>query len=150
MADESRLSDLLTQWQEQHAQGRDVAVNELCRDCPELPPNSPGGSRSCARGTSPKRPTSRVRRTAFFESGTGRRPETAWHVGPEAKDAPTHSVADTLRGQLQWLRAARQTAGRGIARSDFSAPADSGMSGWPATPPRPRRGAQGVAGRPRR
>ncbi len=36
MADESRLSDLMTRWQEERARGRDVTVSELCRDCPEL------------------------------------------------------------------------------------------------------------------
>ena len=33
---EDRLNTLLSLWQEQQAQGRDVSPTELCRDCPEL------------------------------------------------------------------------------------------------------------------
>src|SRR5438128_645822 len=36
MRDESRLSDLLLDWQEQYALGRDLPAAELCRKCPEL------------------------------------------------------------------------------------------------------------------
>ena len=33
---EDRLNSLLTVWQEQQCQGRDLSAAELCRDCPEL------------------------------------------------------------------------------------------------------------------
>src|SRR5262249_26566885 len=33
---EERLNSLLSAWQEQQLQGRDVPAAELCRDCPEL------------------------------------------------------------------------------------------------------------------
>ncbi len=33
---DDRLNDLLSVWQEQQLQGRDVPVTELCRECPEL------------------------------------------------------------------------------------------------------------------
>jgi Flp pilus assembly protein TadD len=36
MNDEDRLADLLLQWEEMQEQGRDVAAEELCRDCPHL------------------------------------------------------------------------------------------------------------------
>jgi WD40 repeat protein len=35
---EDRLNSLLSAWQEQRLQGRDVSAAELCRDCPELAP----------------------------------------------------------------------------------------------------------------
>lgn len=36
MADDARLSGLLLQWEELQEQGREVSVEELCRDAPEL------------------------------------------------------------------------------------------------------------------
>jgi WD40 repeat protein len=36
MPDDDLLADLLLQWEESHDQGRDVAVEELCRDRPDL------------------------------------------------------------------------------------------------------------------
>jgi serine/threonine protein kinase/Tfp pilus assembly protein PilF len=38
MSADSRLDQLLSQWQERHAQGEDMAATQLCRDCPELAP----------------------------------------------------------------------------------------------------------------
>jgi serine/threonine protein kinase len=97
MADESRLSDLLTQWQEQRAHGRDVAATELCRDCPELSAELARRIEVVRQGYVAEDANFQSTVTAFFESGTGRRPETAWHVGPAAKEAPTQSVADGAR-----------------------------------------------------
>jgi eukaryotic-like serine/threonine-protein kinase len=99
MADESRLSHLLTRWQAERARGHDVAVTELCRDCPEL-------SAELARRIEIARQVDIAdvadypsTATAFFDGGTGRRPETAWHAGPppEDKEVPTHSVVDGAR-----------------------------------------------------
>jgi serine/threonine-protein kinase len=36
MADDHRLTELLLQWEELQEQGKPAAVEELCRDCPEL------------------------------------------------------------------------------------------------------------------
>jgi hypothetical protein len=33
---EERLNSLLSSWQEQQRQGRDLPAAALCRDCPEL------------------------------------------------------------------------------------------------------------------
>jgi serine/threonine protein kinase/WD40 repeat protein len=38
MSAETRLDQLLSQWQERHARGEDVPATHLCRDCPELAP----------------------------------------------------------------------------------------------------------------
>src|SRR5437870_13897517 len=89
MADESRLGDLITQWQEQRARGRDVAVTELCRDCPELSAELARRLETVRQGYIADDANFPSTATAFFDPGTGRRPETAWHAGPgaEAKEA---------------------------------------------------------------
>jgi serine/threonine protein kinase/tetratricopeptide (TPR) repeat protein len=97
MTDESRLSDLITLWQEERARGHEVAATELCRDCPELSAELARRIEIASRGYVADAADFPSTATAFFEAGTGRRPETAWHVGPEAKEAPTHSVADGAR-----------------------------------------------------
>ncbi len=38
MTEETRLQELLSQWQERRRQGQEPAVDELCRDCPDLAP----------------------------------------------------------------------------------------------------------------
>lgn len=99
MADESRVSELMNQWQAERARGRDVPVTELCRDCPEL-------SAELARRIAIARQSRGVEgavyattATQFYDGGTGRRPETVWHAGPspEPGDVPTHSGADGTR-----------------------------------------------------
>jgi serine/threonine protein kinase/tetratricopeptide (TPR) repeat protein len=99
MPDESRLSDLVTRWQEQRARGREVAVTELCRDCPELSAELARRIEMVRRGYVTDVADYPSTATAFFEAGTGRRPETAWHAGPapDPNDVATHSVADGVR-----------------------------------------------------
>ena len=38
LTDEDRLADLLLQWEELFEQGKDIPVEELCRDCPDMIP----------------------------------------------------------------------------------------------------------------
>src|SRR5207245_5461039 len=70
------------------------AVTELCRDCPELSAEVARRIETVRQGYVAEDAHFPSTATAFFEAGTGRRPETAWHAPPEAKEVPTHSVAD--------------------------------------------------------